>query len=69
MSEQDDRRTVAHAVVDLVQTGLTALETAEMLADPDEARRMVTAAEQALVDIARIVRQFAGTLGRSEQGE
>lgn len=59
MTDKREERMVVD-VTDLAQTALAALETADLLADPAERERMRSAAERAVTDIVRLVREFAG---------
>lgn len=55
-----DNETVAGVVMDCAQTALTALEAAEMLADPVECRALLATAREMILEMAAAARRFAG---------
>lgn len=58
--ERDERLGLAATLTDLGQTGLAALEAAELLTDRAARREMRRAAERSLLEMIRAARRFAG---------
>jgi hypothetical protein len=62
----NDNETMTGTVADLAQTALTALEAAEMLADPVECRALLATARAMVLEMAAAVGRYVA--GRPETG-
>lgn len=58
--ERDERLGLAATLTDLGQTGLAALEAADLLTDRRARGEMLRTAERSLLEMIRAARRFAG---------